>query len=196
MLFESAYFKTDIAEYNLGLLSVEESGLCERRVLELRELARDVSEAMKSLMSDGLSADEAIRALLVFDGEKILVQLVKTIDSFKKEKFNLHHDVREIKFFDKNGLCTCICADFTDKTLVAENHTDNIVKTAFGNNDCPDWNDFMDFLEERCLSKSRAGIREYLEAIGVSEYDPIEIIKKTAGRMAEDDQWIEMEAVK
>lgn len=133
---------------------------------------------------------------LVFDGEKIVLQPIKTIDSFKKEKFNLHHDVREIKLFDKNGLCTSICADFTDKTLVAENYTDNIVKTAFGNNDCPDWNDFMGFLEERCLSKSRAGIREYLEAIGVSEYDPMEIIKKTAGRMAEDDQWIEMEALK
>lgn len=133
---------------------------------------------------------------LVFDGEKILVQPIKTIDNFKKEKFNLHHDVREIKFFDKNGLCTLICVDFTDKTLVAENYTENIVKTAFGNNDCPDWNDFISFLEERCLPKSRAGIREYLEAIGVSEYDPIEIIKKTAGRMAEDDQWIEMEALK
>lgn len=133
---------------------------------------------------------------LVFDGEKILVQQVKTIDALKKEKLNLNHDVRDIRLFDKTGLCTCICADFTDKTLIAENYTDNIVKTAFGNNDCPDWHDFMNFLEERCLPKSRAGIREYLEAIGVSEYDPIEIIKKTAGRMAEDDQWIEMEVVK
>ena len=32
---------------------------------------------------------------LVFDGEKILVQLVKTIDSFKKEKFNLHRALRQ-----------------------------------------------------------------------------------------------------
>lgn len=133
---------------------------------------------------------------LVFDGEKIVFQPVKTIDDFRKEKFNLNHDVREIKFFDKNGLCTRICVDFTDKTLATENYTDNIVKTAFGNNDCPDWNDFLNFLEERCLPKTRAGIREYLEAIGVSEYDPMEIIKKTAGRMAEDDQWIEMEDVK
>lgn len=133
---------------------------------------------------------------LVFDGEKIVFQPVKTIDDFRKEKFNLNHEVKEIKFFDKNGLCTDICADFTDKTLAAENYTDNIVKTAFGNNDCPDWNDFLNFLEERCLPKTRAGIREYLEAIGVSEYDPMEIIKKTAGRMAEDDQWIEMEVAK
>lgn len=144
-----------------------------------------------------LSLNEDNRDIeLVFDGEKIVLQPVKTIDSFKKEKMNLDHDVGEIKFFNKTGLCTCICADFTDKTLVAENYTDNIVKTAFGNNDCPDWNDFMNFLEERCLPKSRAGIREYLETIGVAEYDPMEIIKKTAGRMAEDEQWIEMEVLK
>lgn len=153
--------------------------------------------SLPSAWINELSLNEDNRDIeLVFDGEKIVLQPVKTIDSFKKEKMNLDHNVGEIKFFDKTGLCTCICADFTDKTLVAENHTDNIVKTAFGNNDCPDWNDFISFLEERCLPKSRAGIREYLEAIGVLEYDPIEIIKKTAGRMAEDDQWIEMEVVK
>ena len=144
-----------------------------------------------------LSLNEDNRDIeLVFDGEKIVLQLVKTIDDFRKGRLNLNHEVWEIKFFDKTELCTSICADFTDKTLVAENYTDNIVKTAFGNNDCPDWNDFINFLEERCLPKSRAGIREYLETIGVAEYDPIEIIKKTAGRMAEDDQWIEMEVLK
>ena len=51
----------------------------------------------------------------------------------------------------------------------------------------------MDFLEERCIPKERDGIREYLEAIGLNEYDPLEIIKKTKGKMAEDDQWIETE---
>lgn len=153
--------------------------------------------SLPSAWINELGLDENNRDIeLVFDGEKIVVQPVKTIDSFKKEKLNLKHDIREIEFFDKTGLCTLICADFTDKTLAAENYTDNIVKTAFGNNDCPDWNDFMNFLEERCLPKARAGIREYLEAIGVSEYDPMEIIKKTAGRMAEDNQWIEMEDVK
>lgn len=41
--------------------------------------------------------------------------------------------------------------------------------------------------------ESRAGLREYLEAIGLEEYDPLEIIRKTAGRMAEDQQWLEVE---
>jgi hypothetical protein len=96
-------------------------------------------------------------------------------------------------FYDGENLCTKIIADFTDETLSVENTTENIVKTAFGKNELPTWEDLLRFLEERCLPKSRSGIREYLETIGVEEYNPIEIIKKTAGRMAEDNQWIEWE---
>ena len=53
--------------------------------------------------------------------------------------------------------------------------------------------DYEVFLAERCVPRARAGLREYLEAIGVSEYDPLAIIRKTAGRMAEDDQWLTVE---
>lgn len=60
----------------------------------------------------------------------------------------------------------------------------------------PSWLDFLNFLEERCIPRDRAGLREYLETIGVDEYDPIEIIQKTFGRMAEDGQWLEMEVLK
>ena len=60
----------------------------------------------------------------------------------------------------------------------------------------PDWTDFEVFLEERCVPESRSGIREYLEALGLDRYDPLEIIKKTGGRMAEDEQWIKTEEIK
>ena len=65
-------------------------------------------------------------------------------------------------------------------------------ETAFGNNPHPTWADFQAFLEERCIPRQRAGLREYLEAIGVAEYDPLQIIQKTKGRMAEDQQWLEV----
>ena len=71
MLLESAWFKTDIAEENLALLGEREAGFAERRTLELRELARGAAEAVRSLITDGLSADEAIRTVLVGDGERV-----------------------------------------------------------------------------------------------------------------------------
>lgn len=76
--------------------------------------------------------------------------------------------------------------------MLFENYTDNPLYTAFGMRDNPDWQDYCDFLEERCIPKSRAGLHEYLTAIDVEEYDPIEIIRKTHGRMAEDQAWVEV----
>ena len=37
--------------------------------------------------------------------------------------------------------------------------------------------------------------REYLEALGLDEYDPLAIIQKTKGRMAEDDPWMELREI-
>lgn len=130
-----------------------------------------------------------------YDGEKIIIAPHLSLCDFLGSKRALRHSLMLFSFYDDAVLCTKICADFTDKTIVAENYTDNIVKTAFGNNTAPTWEDFQNFMEERCVPKSRSGIREYLETIGVEEYNPMEIIKKTNGRMAEDNQWLKWEVI-
>ncbi len=130
---------------------------------------------------------------LAFDGNQILLTCPLSGPEFAKQKRTLGHDLHRLRFYDGNKLCTTIYADFTDQTLVAENHAIDPVKTAFGNNPLPDWEDFQNFLQERCISKERAGLREYLEALGLVGYAPLAIIEKTGGRMAEDQQWIEME---
>lgn len=132
---------------------------------------------------------------LCYDGEKIIIAPKLSLEKFLNQKKNAGHKLLLLNFYNKDILCTKICADFTDKTLSAENYTDNIVKTAFGKNEVPAWEDFESFLEERCIPRSRSGLREYLETIGVEEYNPLEIIKKTQGKMAEDYQWIELEEI-
>lgn len=106
------------------------------------------------------------------------------------------HDMRRFCFYDGETLCTIIIADFTAQQIWIQNECDILVKTAFGNNLTPSWADFQSFLEERCIPWQRAGLREYLKGIGVDRYDPLQIIAKTAGRMAEDDQWLKVEAMK
>jgi len=133
---------------------------------------------------------------LCFDGEKIVISPHLSFDNFIERKKQLRHKLFLLNFYDGKSLCTKICVDFTDESLSVRNMTDNIIKTAFGNNKAPTWEDFQNFLEERCVPKSRSGIREYLETIGVEVYDPIKIIEKTKGRMAEDEQWIEWEEIK
>lgn len=132
---------------------------------------------------------------LSFDGTKITIAKRLSMDEFVSAKREQGHALMKLSYFDGDTLCTTIIVDMTECVLRIENHTDRIIKTAFGNNSAPAWEDFQHFLEERCIPHARAGLREYLEAIGVEEYDPIEIIKKTEGRMAEDDQWIRMEVL-
>lgn len=129
---------------------------------------------------------------LCFDGEKIIISPALSFSEFCVQKKNANHCLVLLDFYDGDILCTKICADFTDETLVAENFTDNIVKTAFGKKISPDWEDFNAFLRERCVSEDRSGIREYLEVLGVEEYNPLKIIEKTQGRMAEDNQWLKV----
>ena len=130
-----------------------------------------------------------------FDGERIIISPHLSMDEFLEKKKSLGHKLMKFELYNRDELCTIIYADFTDKTLSVKNTTENIVKTAFGKNDTPIWLDFQRFLEERCVPESRSGIREYLEAIGVESYDPLEIIKKTSGKMSEDDQWIKWEEI-
>lgn len=132
---------------------------------------------------------------LCFDGEKITVSPRLSFDEFVGRKRTQHHHAILLSFYNGDTLCTRICADYTDRTVAAENYTADIVKTAFGRNCNPSWGDFENFLEERCVPRQRSGIREYLDALGLDMYDPIQIIAKTEGRMAEDDQWIKMEVL-
>ena len=139
--------------------------------------------------------DEAVQLELHFDGEQIVMKKTQSVSEFASQRKELGHKVWLLRYYDMDMLCTTICADFTDKALRVENHTTALAKTAFGKTAFPTWDALMDFLEERCIPRARAGLREYLDELGLDEYDPIEIIKKTSGRMAEDNQWLKLEVM-
>ena len=153
-----------------------------------------------SLPSSWVSAmdfsDKGGRVILSFDGEAILIQPQQGMEQYRDARLAQGHDLLEIRYYNGDDLCTLIYADKTVQDLRADNQTDNLVKTAFGKNLLPSWADLEAFLEERCIPRNRAGLREYLETLGLDEYDPLAIIQKTHGRMAEDDQWMEVNEIK
>ena len=134
--------------------------------------------------------------VLAFDGSQIMLTRRFGGSEFAKRQLAMGHEVRLIQLYDGENLCTVIYADYTGQEVVAENQAVPTVKTAFGNNPFPNWEDLQEFLAERCIPKQRAGLREYLETIGLEEYDPLHIIEKTGGRMAEDQQWVTVEVLK
>lgn len=135
------------------------------------------------------------RMELTYDGNQIIITPHLPMKEFIAQRKALGHKLHLFRYYDSDHLCTTICADLTTQELSIENHTLTLSKTAFGKNELPSWDDFLSFLEERCIPRGRAGLREYLEALGISEYDPFEIIQKTNGRMAEDQQWLKIEVL-
>ncbi len=133
--------------------------------------------------------------LLTFDGVKITLSRRLSGPDFAEQQRLLGHDVRILRFYDGSTLCSVIYADFTGQMIVVEDQEVPLIKTAFGNNSFPSWEDFRHFLAERCIPRQRAGLREYLETLGLEEYDSFAIIEKTEGRMAEDQQWLAVEVV-
>ncbi|MFR5875522.1 MAG: helix-turn-helix domain-containing protein [Eubacterium sp.] len=98
--------------------------------------------------------------------------------------------VMRLDFMYKQKVCTEIYVDYQNEQIKIVNRTNDIMKRAFGVNENPTWQDFEDFLEERCLPKSRAMRKTVLSRIGIDSYDPIQILEKTKGRTAEDNQYI------
>lgn len=133
---------------------------------------------------------------LAFDRTKITLSQHLSDPDFAKRQLAQSHKVYILRFYDRNDLCSMIYADFTTQTVAVENQAVPTIKTAFGNNLLPNWKDFQRFLEDRCIPRKRAGLREYLETLGLDEYDPLAIIEKTGGRMAEDQQWLTIEVLK
>lgn len=133
---------------------------------------------------------------LRFDGASIVITRKLPFAEFLEASRHAGHKVLLLSCYSGDALCARIAADETKKTVCVENLAADCLKLPFGNNPSPSWADYQHFLEDRCIPKTRAGLQEYLETIGVDSYEPLEIIRKTQGRMAEDDLWLTAEEVK
>ena len=111
---------------------------------------------------------------------------------FRRNAEQKGHQLKEYRYYDGDTLCTVILADLTAEQICIENKVDEILDTAFGVNETPSWEDFLAFLADRCIPKTRKGLDYYLDAVGVPEYDPVLLVEKTQGRMAEDHKWLEI----
>lgn len=93
-------------------------------------------------------------------------------------------------FMCKDECCTQILVDFKQERIEIVNTTDDIIHRAFGIKVKPTWEDFMEFLESRCFPRTRDHLRLVLKDLELDFYDPLAIVEKTKGRMAEDFQWL------
>lgn len=91
----------------------------------------------------------------------------------------------------KDALCAIIRVDFNTKSVNVENFAEDVFYRPFGIIENPSFEDFKELLEERCFPRTRHHVKYYLKKLGLYFYDPLEIVRKTNGRVYGDNFWIE-----
>ena len=91
----------------------------------------------------------------------------------------------------QHNACTPIYLNEMEQKVHIINYTDNLMFRAFGKVENPDYKMYEEFLETRCFPANRDKMKLILKDLPF--YDPLMIIEKTAGKMAEDDFWIRIE---
>ena len=98
-----------------------------------------------------------------------------------------------IKYYYRNTLCSLIDVDEIKQQVRLYNYATAPLFKAFGNNEKPTYKDYQEFLESRCFPRTRDKMKIALKELNLPFYDPLLIVEKTKGRMAEDDFWLEVE---
>lgn len=89
--------------------------------------------------------------------------------------------------------CTVIDVDFLRQKVYIRNRTDDLLHRAFGVVENPSWEDFEEFLKSRCFPPSRGNVKAELQALGLTDYDPLQIVEKTHGCTVEDSLWLKFQ---
>lgn len=98
-----------------------------------------------------------------------------------------------IWYMYESTVCSVIDVDEVKREVKVYNYIDNPLYRAFGVNTEPDFEEYEEFMESRCFPRTRDKMKLELKRLGIPFYDPIMIIEKTEGRMAEDNFHLRIE---
>ena len=124
----------------------------------------------------------ALCALIIRDAS-LAGELVLPVNELRTRLIYMYEDI----------ICTVIDVDETIRKVKIINYTDNLMLRAFGKNTEPTFDEYEEFLESRCFPRGRDKMKLELERLNIPFYDPMLIISKTEGRMAEDRFWLKVE---
>lgn len=95
-------------------------------------------------------------------------------------------------YMEKDILRTHVEVNRETGEVTAINYTDDIMSQAFGLRPLTIEN--VNFLfESRCFSRNRPDKQELLESIGLNQFCPYDIVRKTHGKMWTDWFWLRFE---
>lgn len=92
-----------------------------------------------------------------------------------------------------DSVCTLIDINEQKREVHIKNYTDRLMFRAFGIVEKPTFEQYEEWLESRCFPRERDKMKIMLRELDIPFYDPMLIVEKTEGRMAEDNFWIRIE---
>ena len=143
----------------------------------------------KSTVERWETSKEVIKGTVV-----LLLQMLEQYPDYSKQ---LQIPSREyplrLWYMYQHKPCTLIDVNEMEQKVHIINYTDNLMFRAFGKVENPDYKMYEEFLESRCFPANRDKMKLVLKDLDLPFYDPLMIIEKTAGKMAEDDFWRRIE---
>ena len=97
------------------------------------------------------------------------------------------------KYMERNQVTADVEVDYAAKKVKYTPYTENVYALPFGVRKNPTITDVTRFFESRCFPKERRNCKQLLEDLGLEEYIPLDIVRKTHGRQLEDYCWIKFE---
>jgi len=126
-----------------------------------------------------------------------IVLLVKLLEEYPEWEQELQVPEKtypmRLWYMNGNTVCTVIDVDEQRQRVRIYNYTRDLLYRAFGKIEKPTFQEYEEFLESRCFPRERDKMKLVLRDLDLPFYDPLMIIEKTEGRMAEDHFWIRIE---
>lgn len=126
-----------------------------------------------------------------------IVTLVKLLDEYPQSSEDLKIPKKKYSmrlwYMYNDEICTIIDVDEPTRRVHIYNYTRQLMFRAFGREEKPTFEQYEEFLESRCFPRTRDKMKLILKDLDLPFYDPLMIIEKTQGRMAEDNFWIRIE---
>jgi putative transcriptional regulator len=157
-------------------------GLTQGELAKLINVSQKTVERWESLDTEITGPITALFHLLIND-----LTLVEGFEVPQK-KYPLR-----LKYYFRKQLSTIIDVDERNRRVEVYNYQTELIYRAFGKVLKPTYEEYEEFLESRCIPRDRDKMKIQLRELNVPFYEPMLIIEKTRGRMAEDEFWIEIE---
>ena len=129
-------------------------------------------EEIRSLLKSGMTIREA--AEKYHTSRQVIGKYLNTAP---RERYTL-----QMTYMYRQHPCTIIDVDLYHRKVRIQNRTGDLLHRAFGVLENPTWEDFELFLKDRCFPETRGDVRELLQGLGLTDYDPLQIVEKTRGK--------------